>query len=186
MLFRSGVDTRWVDTEPEFDTLLSVLPAKRRRRMAQLVLAAGVSFAFAPASILIVVGIGVALSVATLVAGGTWRSAGAQLLAALAGAVGAVVVNLPWSLSLIGRGGWTAVVGVPAAGARALGLGALLRMQVGSLQFGVLGVALFLPVVAALLVARSWRFAWAARAASLVVLFGALAVLDDQIGRAHV
>ena len=176
----AGVDTRWVDTEPEFDTLLSVLPAKRRRRMAQLVLAAGVSFAFAPASILIVVGIGVALSVATLVAGGTWRSAGAQLLAALAGAVGAVVVNLPWSLSLIGRGGWTAVVGVPAAGARALGLGALLRMQVGSLQFGVLGVALFLPVVAALLVARSWRFAWAARAASLVVLFGALAVLDDR------
>ena len=72
----AGVDTRWVDSEPEFDTLLTVPPAKRRRRMAQLVLAAGVSFAFAPASIVMVVGIGVALSVATLVAGGTWRSAG--------------------------------------------------------------------------------------------------------------
>lgn len=148
--------------------------------MAQLVLAAGLSFAFAPASVVVVVGIGVALFVATVVAGGSLRAALAQLLAALVGALGAVAINLPWSLSLIGKGGWTAVIGVPPSGATALGLGGLLRMEVGSLQFSGLGVALFVPVLGALVVARSWRFAWAARAATFVVLFGVLAVLDDR------
>jgi hypothetical protein len=176
----AGIDTRWIDTEPEFDSLLPVSVAKRRRLGAQLVLVSAVAFAFAPASLLMVVGIGVALTLATLAGGGTWRSAVAQGLAALGAALGAVVLNMPWSLSLIGRGGWTAIVGVPTSGPRALGVGALLRMEIGSLQFGVLGVALFLPVVAALVVARSWRFAWAVRAAALVVLFGGLAVLDDR------
>jgi hypothetical protein len=53
-------------------------------------------------------------------------------------------------------------------------------MNVGSVQFGVLALALYVPLFAAPLVARSWRFAWAVRGAALVTVFGVVAVLDDR------
>ena len=56
----------------------------------------------------------------------------------------------------------------------------LARFGLGNGQFGILAIALYLPVLVAPLVARSWRLTWAIRSAGLVVAFGWLAVLDDR------
>lgn len=69
---------------------------------------------------------------------------------------------------------------MPPTAARGLGISTLAHFGVGTLQFGAVAVVLFLPVLAAPLVARSWRFVWAVRAAALVTVFGGVAILDDR------
>jgi GT2 family glycosyltransferase len=176
----AGLDTRVVDADTDLEAVRDVPVRKRVRIMAQLVLIAAASFAFAPASAVLLVGIGLVLALATVVAGG--RASAALVLAggAVAGLLGALLVNMPWSATFIGSNGWTAIVGVPPASARALGVSALAHFGVGTLQFGAVAVVLFLPAFAAPLVARSWRFVWAVRAAALVVVFGGVAILDDR------
>ena len=57
---------------------------------------------------------------------------------------------------------------------------ALASFEIGPTDFVSLSLALYLPVVAGLLLARAWRLTWAVRAGVLVVGFGALAVFGDQ------
>ena len=125
-----------------------------------------------------------------MIGGGSWRSSLIMLSIAVAAALLGFLANLPWASSLFGRGGWDLIVGVPApiadglpagsTGSRALGVTRLARFGLGNGQFGILAIALYLPVLVAPLVARSWRFTWAIRSAGLVVVFGWLAVLDDR------
>ena len=99
---------------------------------------------------------------------------------AVAAAVLGVLANLPWSSTLFGRHGWDLIAGVPppvadglppgSIGSRGLGVARLARFGLGNGQFGVLAIALFVPVLVAPLVARSWRLTWAIRAAGLVVV----------------
>ena len=53
-------------------------------------------------------------------------------------------------------------------------------MSPSSDRFAVLAVALYLPLVAAVAIARAWRLTWSVRAALLVVVFGALMVLSER------
>ena len=85
-----------------------------------------------------------------------------------------------WSATLLGSEGWTSVVGAPVSTARSLGGSVLARFALGTGSLTTLALVLYLPLVAAPLVARRWRFAWAVRAAALGAVFGALAVLDDR------
>ncbi len=167
------------------------VPARRRVRMlCQLSLLTAVTFAFVPSFALLVVAIAVVLAITTLLAGGSWRSALITIAVALAASVIAFLANLPWASSLFGRSGWDLIAGVPApvadglpageSGSRALGVTRLARFGLGTGQFGILSIALYLPVLVAPLVARSWRLTWAIRSAGLVVAFGWLAVLDDR------
>ena len=146
-------------------------------------LVTAVTFAFAPSFAVVLVGVGATLALATLLIGGEGghvRAAATLAFASVGAVVVAVVANLPWSASLTGSNGWTAIVGVPAASARALGIGELARFLNEDGGLDVLSLFVFLPVVAAPLIARAWRFAWAARAVALVAGFGALLVLDDR------
>jgi GT2 family glycosyltransferase len=167
------------------------IPARQRLRMlCQLSLLTAVVFAFVPAFGLLVVAVAVILALSTMIAGGSWRSAMLMLSTAVAAGVVAVIANMPWSGSLVGRGGWDVVAGITppraagaavgALGAHGLGVGKLAQFGLGSGQFGVLAIALYLPVLVAPLVARSWRFTWSIRAAGLVVGFGWLAILNDR------
>ena len=167
------------------------VPARLRLRMlCQLALLTAVVFAFVPSFGLLVVALGVVLAVSTLIAGGSWRTALIMISIALAAVLVALVANLPWASSLFGRHGWDLIAGVPSpvadglpagsVGSRALGVTRLARFGLGNGQFGILAIALYLPVLVAPLVARSWRFTWAVRSAGLVVAFGWLAVLDDR------
>ncbi|MEP7113441.1 MAG: glycosyltransferase [Ilumatobacteraceae bacterium] len=167
------------------------IPARGRLRMlCQLALLTAITFAFVPSFALLVVALAVVLAVASLIAGGSWRSAFIMVSIAVAASAVGVLANLPWASSLFGRNGWDLIAGVPSPvadglpagslGIRGLGATRLARFGLGNGQFGILAIALYLPVLVAPLVARSWRFTWAVRSAGLVVAFGWLAVLDDR------
>jgi len=161
-----------------------VAPRKRLRLLAQLALLTAVVAAFAPSFLLLLGATGVVLAVTTLLARGSWRAGVTMAVSAFVVGIVALVANLPWSESLFGRAGWDLVAGVPPVTSRSLGVVRLARFGVGNGEFGILAIALMVPVVSALLVARSWRLTWAIRAAGLVVAFGWLAILDDgRIGR---
>ncbi len=167
------------------------IPARSRLRMlCQLALLTAVTFAFVPSFAFLVIAIGIVLAASTLVGGGSWRSALIMVGVAVAAAVLGFLANLPWAGSLFGRHGWDLIAGVPppvadglppgSIGSRGLGVARLARFGLGNGQFGILAIALFVPVLVAPLVARSWRLTWAIRAAGLVIVFGWLAVLDDR------
>jgi GT2 family glycosyltransferase len=167
------------------------IPARSRVRMlCQLAVLTAVTFAFVPSFAFLVIGLAVVLSLMTLLGGGSWRSATIMVLISVAASLLAILANLPWTSSLFGRGGWDLIAGVPspvadglaadAVSGRALGVSRLARFGLGTGQFGILALALYLPVLVAPLVARSWRLTWAIRSAGLVVVFGWLAVLDDR------
>ena len=98
----------------------------------------------------------------------------------VAAALVGVLLNLPWIASLAADGGWTAIVGPRPAGDIGHSVLDLASFDIGNARGVLLSVALYLPVVAAVLVGRGWRFGWAVRAGLLVVVFGWLAVLDDS------
>ena len=162
------------------DVVAPVSFGRRVRQVAALALVLAVAGAFSPSVVLVVL----VAALAWLVAAALVRaSLGAALLgvaAALAAAVVALLLHLPWTPRYFDSGGWDAVVGPELAGPADLGLARLARFGVGPSTLGPLAIALYLPVVAAVLVARGWRLAWAARGAVLVLAFGALALLDDQ------
>ncbi|MEY2401756.1 MAG: hypothetical protein QOJ08_1867 [Ilumatobacteraceae bacterium] len=172
------------------DGYARIAPRNRLRTLCQLALLTAVTFAFVPSFALLVVALGVVLAITTLIAGGSWRSAVIMVSIAAAASLLAFLANLPWSSSLFGRNGWDLIAGVPSpvadglpagsVGSRALGVTRLARFGLGTGQFGILAIALYVPVLVAPLVARSWRFTWAIRSAGLVIVFGWLAVLDDR------
>ncbi len=152
----------------------------RARLVAQLALLVAITIAFVPSFAIIVAGVGVLLAAATLLGGGSWKPALAMFVAAVVALVIAWLVNLPWSSTLVGKGAWTAIVGVPPVGTHSVGIVRLARFGVGRGSVGVLALALYVPVAVAPLVCRGWRFTWAVRAAGLAIGFGFLVVLDDR------
>lgn len=153
------------------------------RRHVQLLaggsLVAALATAFEPGYLVVLVPVALVLAVATLVTGAPLLAAARLAIAGLAAALVAVVLNLPWIASLFGDGGWTAVVGPAPVGDRGNSVLRLASFDLGNGTGAVLALALYLPVVAAVLVGRGWRFGWAVRAGALVVTFAWLAVLDD-------
>lgn len=176
----AGMETVGSATVDVVEQYADVNWRRRARLFAGLILAVAVPAAYTPAFVAVAVVIAVVLAVTTLAAGGDWRAAAMLLAAGLGAAVGAFVLHLPWSATFRGDGAWTAIIGVPPVDGGGMGLARLARFGIGTTRFGVLGLALYLPLVGALLVARSWRFTWAIRAAGLVVTFLALAVADDH------
>lgn len=177
----AGLDSSLADdARPDADGVHTVSRQRVVRLGAQLSLLCATAIAFAPSFGFVMVVAGVTLGLATLLVGTRWRSAAAIAgMSILAVAVG-LLANLPWSASLAGSDGWTSIVGVPVATSRSLGLTTLAEFGIGRSRFAMLALGFYLPIFAAPLVARSWRFAWAVRAASLVAVFGAIAVLDDR------
>ena len=176
----AGIDTFAVAASDDADGSTRVAPRRELRLFAQLALLSAITVAFAPAFLLVLAVMGVVVAVATLIVGSPFRAAAMLAAGSIAAAAAAIVANLPWSATLFGSEGWTSIVGPPPATARALGIGEILQFHLGEGPLTVLTILLYLPVVVAPLVARSWRFAWAVRAALLVATFATLAVLDDR------
>lgn len=175
----AGLDP-YIDAAGDVDGVARPGRRRRVRVIAQLSALVTVAAAFAPVVAFVVLVLGVVMGVATL-AIGTRRRAGLAWLTGSAAAVAlAFVMNLPWSWSLFGDGGWLAVTGVPTEGVAPLGVRRLASFAIGSGPLSVLAIALLLPVVVAPLVGRSWRFAWAVRSSTTAAVFGVLAVLADR------
>jgi GT2 family glycosyltransferase len=139
-------------------------PGVRHRPLVHRVLAVGVVTALAaiiePSIVLVVAGTAIALVLGGLLAG---QAAGALrvLTVGLGGAVVAVVLQLPWSLSA--TDGWAAVVGVSSTSGYRLGLSEVMRFATGPYGAGMFGWALLVTAVLPLLIGRRWRLGWAVR-----------------------
>ena len=132
--------------------------------------------AIAPAVLPVLAVVAVILGVTTLAVERRRADGGVAGGLGLVACAAAFVLNLPWSTTW----SWDDLVAPTLAGAPGRGLVDVASMAIGRSRFEVLALALYVPVLVALLVARAWRLTWAARAAGLVVVFLLLAILQDR------
>jgi GT2 family glycosyltransferase len=164
------------ELDDDVDARVALSARERARRLAVAALWTAVVGALVPVVVPIVAAAAVVLAVVPLLVRGSVRSAGSTLLAGGAAAGGAWLLNLPWSTTW----SWSQFTGPDLAGPRQLGLRAVASFDVGAGRFSVLALALVVPLVASVALARGTRLAWAVRGAGLALAFGALAVLDDR------
>ena len=158
------------------DGLVELSWPERLRRTVQFAIVVGLAVAFEPVLAMVAVIVGVLLALATLLSLASWQTAVRYLAATGGGVVFALVLNIPW----VTTWSWSDLVGPSAIGAPGRGVIDLAAMKIGDVDFAWLALAWFLPVIAAVLLARAWRLTWAIRAGVLIVGFGALAVFGDQ------
>lgn len=174
------VPGRVVATDETSDLVALPDTAERLRVAAGLVLVLAVSLALSPGAVVVVVMSTLVWLISTALVRGSIGAAAVGVAASVVGAVGALVLNLPWSASLLGGDGWNDVVGVETGTPRDLGLSGLARFEIGPAPLSVLTLGLFVAAVSAVLLVRGWRLSWAARGAGLTVAFLAIALLDDR------
>lgn len=158
------------------DGLLDLPWPERLRRLLQFALVVALATAFVPAMLPLALVVGFLLAVGSLVALAPWRTAALFGGITLGGVAVAALLNMPW----IASWSWDRVVGVTPTGDPGRGLAAIAAFEIGPVDFAYLALALYVPVLASILLARAWRLTWAVRAGVLVVGFGALAVLGDR------
>ena len=158
------------------DGVIGLDRRERVRRTALLAIVTALAVALAPAVLAVVVVVAVVLGVTTLVVGGGWRTAAWMAGLGLAACVAAWLLNLPWSPTW----SWDDLVAPALAGPPGRGLVDVASMAIGQAGFEVLALALYVPVLVALAVARAWRLTWAARAAASSSCSSRLAVLQDR------
>lgn len=158
------------------DGIVELEVRERVRRTAVLTLVAAVAAAMAPPVLVVFAGVAVVVALSSLAAGTGWRTAAWLGGLGVAACAGAWVLNFPASTAWT----WERLGAVSLAGPSGRGLADVAAMDIGQGQLGRLALALYLPVLTGLLLARAWRLTWSARAAGLVVAFGTLAVLQDR------
>ncbi|MCP3912258.1 MAG: glycosyltransferase [Actinomycetia bacterium] len=121
----------------------------------------------APVVVPVTVGVAAAFILGSILSG---RLGGIPRLvvAVVVGAVGALLLHLPWAVDLITGGSdasevWAMVVGARPAGPDGLGFGEILRLDTGSSASSVLTWFLLAGAAYPLLLGRGWRLAWATR-----------------------
>ena len=99
---------------------------------------------------------------------GERAGSGRMVVGSIGAGIIALVLNLPWVLGVLPSAApsWTRL-GVPPREAAHHGLGALAAFDFGPHRLSGLALGLTMPLIAALAIARSYRFAWAGRAAFL-------------------
>jgi len=158
------------------DGLIDLPWPERLRRTLQAALVLGLAAAFTPVVLVIALAAGLLLAIGTLIAFAPWRTAMRYVLLTVGAVAAAGLLNFPWITSW----SWESLVGPSPIGDPSRGLLSVASFEIGPTDFAYLALALYLPVVAAVALARAWRLTWAIRSAALVIGFGAVAVLGDQ------
>ncbi len=157
-------------------------PAPRRTRLQQVaamavLLALGTALAPALLPAAVVAALGLLASVAIAgEAAGVLRAARTAAL----GALGALVLLSPWSISLLRAGQWSALTGPARPLADAPRAFDLLRFSTGPLPVGPLPLLLLLAALLPLTTGRSWRAAWAARCWSVSLACFTIALVGGR------
>ncbi|MFV0309033.1 MAG: glycosyltransferase [Desertimonas sp.] len=168
-------DPELVD-EDLVDGILEPTPRERVRRTAVLALVAAVGVALAPPIFVVAASVVAVFAASSLAAGAGVRTSGWSLATGLIALGGAWVLNLPYSLTW----SWSDLTAIESLNPPGRGLVEIASMDFGEARFALPALALIVPVVTTLVLARSWRLTWAGRAAGLVLVFGLLAVLQDR------
>ena len=174
----SGIDTADPALAP-MDLVDGIGPTSRRERVrhtALLSLVLAVAVAFVPIVLALWLLVGVVLAITTLLARASLETAGWFAGCTAVSVVVATVLNAPW----VGTWTWGRLVAAPLAGPGGTSLVDLASLSLGDQTFGVLAIALYVPLVVAIALTRAWRLTWAVRAAGLVLVFGAIALLADR------
>lgn len=158
------------------DGLMELSWPERIRRTLQVGIVIALAAAFTPAMLVVGLLIALLLGLATLLALAPWRTAAQYAGLGAVGVVIGALLNLPWITSW----SWSAIVGPTPVGDPGRGLADLAAFEIGPTDFAYLGLVLYLPVLAAVLLGRAWRLTWAVRSATLVMVFGAIAVFADS------
>lgn len=134
-------------------------------RIVAIGLVTALAATIAPAFIGIVVGSSLLVVIGGLLAG-RLVGAGRLLLAGLGGAVVAVALHLPWSLSFLDD--WRSTLGSSSNGA-ATTVSSITRFSIGPVGGSALCWALLGAALLPLLIGRDWRLAWAVRCWAVVI-----------------
>lgn len=153
---------------------------QRSQLFARAILLAGVTTAFVPSFALLVALVGVLWLVGDVLAGTRRRHVLWSGLFGVVITIGAMVVQVPWLNSMVVSDAWGWLTGSTSRTGNNLGIQNLAQLDFGSLRFGVVIIALYLPVLAGLVIVNREHFIWAVRSATLVVGAGALVVIADQ------
>ncbi len=148
------------------------------RRTAAVIIVVALATAFVPVMLPIALALALLLAVGTLLAIGAWQTALRYAAVGVVATAGAAVLNLPW----ITTWSWESMVGAPPIGNPGRGLLSVASFEIGTTDLAGLALALYVPVLVAIALARAWRLTWAVRAGVIVVAFGSLAVLADRSG----
>ena len=152
----------------------------RSQLLARAILVAGVTVAFVPSFALLVALVGVLWLVGDVLGGASRQQMLWSGLFAVSVPIGATIVQVPWLNNMVASDPWTWFTGTAARSGNHVGLKNLAQLDFGSLRFGAIMLALYLPVVAGLAIVKSERYIWAVRSAALVVGAGALTVIADH------
>ncbi len=157
------------------DGVIDLAGGERIRRILAAGLVLALAVAFAPVMLPLAVLLTLVFALGTVLARGSLLTAGWSIVAGFGAVLVAALLNLPWITSWT----WEGIVGAPPVGEAGLGLVPLASLEIGTTDFAALALALYLPVLAGVMLARAWRLTWAIRSALLVLVFGGLAVLAD-------
>lgn len=153
---------------------------RKTQLVSGLILILGLVFAFTPSIVILFLVISVLWLFASVLGGVPVKKVVSVALVSLIGLVGAVFINLPWSMHYVSANWWQLFANDQGVTDRKIGLGSIVRLDFGNLRGGFLAVAIYFCVMCSLLIADSWRRLWAIRASVLVVFGLLLVVLDDQ------
>ena len=162
------------------DPVAGEAPTKRWRPVLVLGVLVALLAAFVPLAVLLVPVVAVAIWLGGLLAGGARTAARAVGVAAGASVV-AIVLNLPWAVDFILPGSeWWSPSGVAPLSPDRVGMGELLRFELGPVGVSSMGWALPVACALALVIGRGWRFTWAVRCWCIALACWALAWVDGQ------
>ncbi len=158
------------------DGLVELSWPERLRRTMQFAIVVAFGAAFDPVVVALAVALGVMLAIGTLLAMAPWKASIQYLGVTAVGVVVSLLLHIPWVTSW----SWSRIVGPTPVGDPGRGVLELASFEIGPTDFASLTIALYIPVLAAILLARAWRLTWAVRSGVIVVGFGFAAVLGDR------
>ena len=162
------------------DDTVAISARSRVRIAAGGVAVCALATAFEPSYLLMLIAVSVVVAFATMLAGAPLRAAGHLLVAGAVAVAGGAVLDLAWLATFATDGGWAVIVGPAPPGDRGNTVFELLSFDLGNVTGSVVSLALYVTVVAGVLLGRGWRLGWTVRGGAMVVTFAWLAVLDDR------
>lgn len=152
--------------------------ARLTQSFAAAILATSCAAAFNPTAAVLMGAMALTWGAADAVAGVPVRSVLRVARLAAVALLGAIVLNVPWSLTFFGDNWALRTFGAPDETSTATGLWSVVQIGGASMTLGALAALALLPLALSLFVARAERALWAIRGAFLVVpsLAAALAI----------